>query len=127
MAESADEALVVAREDSGNPALTLNDPRRDQGALDTWLSSWLWPITLFAGINNPVNPDISYYYPTTTLVTGPDIIFFWVARMIFAGYEYVGEMPFKNVYFTGIVRDSIGRKMSKSLGNSPDPLDLIAT
>ena len=127
VAESEDEALVVAREDSANPELTLSDLRRDEGALDTWFSSWLWPITLFDGINNPGNPELSYYYPTTTLVTGPDIIFFWVARMIFAGYEYVGDMPFKNVYFTGIVRDSIGRKMSKSLGNSPDPLDLIAT
>jgi valyl-tRNA synthetase len=93
--------------------------------LDTWFSSWLWPISLFNGINNPGNEEINYYYPTADLVTGPDIIFFWVARMIMAGYEYQGTMPFKNVYFTGIVRDNLGRKMSKSLGNSPDPLDLI--
>lgn len=119
------QALEKARLQSGNPALTAADLRRDQGALDTWFSSWLWPITLFDGINNPGNPEINYYYPTATLVTGPDIIFFWVARMIMAGYEYVGNYPFKNVYFTGIVRDSLGRKMSKSLGNSPDPLDLI--
>ena len=127
VAENKEEALLVAREQSGNDALQLDDLTQDEGALDTWFSSWLWPITLFDGINNPGNEEIKYYYPTTTLVTGPDIIFFWVARMIFAGYEYVGEMPFKNVYFTGIVRDALGRKMSKSLGNSPDPLDLIAT
>ncbi|MDE5661968.1 MAG: class I tRNA ligase family protein, partial [Muribaculaceae bacterium] len=99
--------------------------RQDPDALDTSVSSWLWPITLFDGINRPGNEEINYYYPTATLVTGPDIIFFWVARMIMAGYEYVGKQPFNNVYFTGIVRDSIGRKMSKMLGNSPDPLDLI--
>ncbi|MBO7459045.1 MAG: valine--tRNA ligase [Paludibacteraceae bacterium] len=99
---------------------------QDEGALDTWFSSWLWPISLFDGIENPDNKEINYYYPTADLVTGPDIIFFWVARMIMAGYEYVGKMPFKHVYFTGIVRDKLGRKMSKSLGNSPDPLDLIA-
>ena len=127
VAMNRDEALLIARRQSGNDALTLADLRQDEGALDTWFSSWLWPIALFDGINNPGNPEISYYYPTSTLVTAPDIIFFWVARMIFAGYEYMGEMPFKNVYFTGIVRDSLGRKMSKSLGNSPDPLDLIAT
>ncbi|MBO4453948.1 MAG: class I tRNA ligase family protein, partial [Paludibacteraceae bacterium] len=98
---------------------------QDEGALDTWFSSWLWPISLFDGIENPGNKEINYYYPTADLVTGPDIIFFWVARMIMAGYEYVGKMPFKHVYFTGIVRDKLGRKMSKSLGNSPDPLDLI--
>ena len=98
---------------------------QDEGALDTWFSSWLWPISLFDGIENPDNKEINYYYPTADLVTGPDIIFFWVARMIMAGYEYVGKMPFKHVYFTGIVRDKLGRKMSKSLGNSPDPLDLI--
>jgi valyl-tRNA synthetase len=98
---------------------------QDEGALDTWFSSWLWPISLFDGIENPNNKEINYYYPTADLVTGPDIIFFWVARMIMAGYEYVGKMPFKHVYFTGIVRDKLGRKMSKSLGNSPDPLDLI--
>lgn len=122
-----EEALEKARKASGNMSLTAADLRRDEGALDTWFSSWLWPIVLFDGINNPGNPEISYYYPTATLVTGPDIIFFWVARMIMAGYEYVGNYPFKNVYFTGIVRDSIGRKMSKSLGNSPDPIDLIDT
>ena len=99
---------------------------QDEGALDTWFSSWLWPISLFDGIEHPDNKEIKYYYPTADLVTGPDIIFFWVARMIMAGYEYVGKMPFKHVYFTGIVRDKLGRKMSKSLGNSPDPLDLIA-
>ncbi len=119
------EALEKARKQSGNPDLTLADLRQDPDALDTWFSSWLWPITLFDGINNPGNEEINYYYPTATLVTGPDIIFFWVARMIMAGYEYVGKQPFNNVYFTGIVRDSIGRKMSKMLGNSPDPLDLI--
>ena len=125
VAHNEDEAVQVAREQSGNLELQKSDLRRDEGALDTWFSSWLWPITLFDGINNPGNEEIKYYYPTSTLVTGPDIIFFWVARMIMAGYEYVGEMPFKNVYFTGIVRDALGRKMSKSLGNSPDPLDLI--
>ncbi len=99
--------------------------RQDDDCLDTWFSSWLWPVSLFDGINNPGNEEINYYYPTSDLVTGPDIIFFWVARMIMAGYEYLGDMPFKNVYFTGIVRDKLGRKMSKSLGNSPDPLELI--
>ena len=103
----------------------MADLRQDDDCLDTWFSSWLWPISLFDGINNPKNEEIRYYYPTSDLVTGPDIIFFWVARMIMAGYEYRGEMPFKNVYFTGIVRDKLGRKMSKSLGNSPDPLLLI--
>jgi valyl-tRNA synthetase len=101
------------------------DLQQDEDALDTWFSSWLWPISLFDGINNPDNEEINYYYPTADLVTGPDIIFFWVARMIMAGYEYRGKMPFKHVYFTGIVRDKLGRKMSKSLGNSPDPLKLI--
>ncbi len=125
VALNADEALVLARQKSGNNDLTAEDLIQDPDALDTWFSSWLWPITLFDGINNPGNPEIKYYYPTATLVTGPDIIFFWVARMIMAGYEYVGKQPFNNVYFTGIVRDSIGRKMSKKLGNSPDPLDLI--
>ena len=120
------EALDFARIESGDDSLTAADLRQDQGALDTWFSSWLWPITLFDGINNPGNSEIEYYYPTATLVTGPDIIFFWVARMIMAGYEYTGKKPFSNVYFTGIVRDALGRKMSKSLGNSPDPLDLIA-
>ena len=103
----------------------LDEMRQDEDALDTWFSSWLWPISVFDGINNPENEEINYYYPTSDLVTGPDIIFFWVARMIMAGYEYKGDMPFKNVYFTGIVRDKLGRKMSKSLGNSPDPLELI--
>lgn len=103
----------------------MEDLRQDDDCLDTWFSSWLWPISLFNGINNPNNEEINYYYPTSDLVTGPDIIFFWVARMIMAGYEYKGDMPFKNVYFTGIVRDKLGRKMSKSLGNSPDPLELI--
>ena len=126
VAHNEDEALELARRESGDDSLTASDLRRDEGALDTWFSSWLWPITLFDGINNPGNEEINYYYPTATLVTGPDIIFFWVARMIMAGYEYVGKQPFDNVYFTGIVRDSLGRKMSKSLGNSPDPLDLIA-
>jgi valyl-tRNA synthetase len=122
-----EKALEVARQQSGNASLTAADLTRDEGALDTWFSSWLWPISLFDGINNPGNEEMKYYYPTSTLVTGPDIIFFWVARMIMAGYEYAGNFPFKNVYFTGIVRDSLGRKMSKSLGNSPDPLELIAT
>ena len=126
VAETADKALEKVRAVEGCAAYTMADIRQDEGALDTWFSSWLWPITLFDGINNPGNKEISYYYPTATLVTGPDIIFFWVARMIMAGYEYVGKEPFKNVYFTGIVRDNLGRKMSKSLGNSPDPLDLIA-
>ena len=103
----------------------MADLRQDEDVLDTWFSSWLWPISLFNGINDPDNQEINYYYPTSDLVTGPDIIFFWVARMIMAGYEYRGKMPFKNVYFTGIVRDKLGRKMSKSLGNSPDPLKLI--
>ena len=103
----------------------MSDLRQDEDVLDTWFSSWLWPISLFDGINNPDNEEINYYYPTSDLVTGPDIIFFWVARMIMAGYEYRGKMPFKSVYFTGIVRDKLGRKMSKSLGNSPDPLQLI--
>ena len=125
VAETPEEALKLAQEKSGNPSLKLEDLRQDDDCLDTWFSSWLWPISLFDGINNPGNEEIKYYYPTTDLVTGPDIIFFWVARMIMAGYEYMGDMPFKNVYFTGIVRDKIGRKMSKSLGNSPDPLDLI--
>ena len=125
VAETAEEALQQAIEKTGNANLTLDDLRQDSDCLDTWFSSWLWPISLFDGINNPGNEEINYYYPTADLVTGPDIIFFWVARMIMAGYEYQGTMPFKNVYFTGIVRDNLGRKMSKSLGNSPDPLDLI--
>ena len=126
VAETAEKALEMAKEKSGNAALTLADLRQDEDVLDTWFSSWLWPISLFDGINNPGNEEISYYYPTSDLVTGPDIIFFWVARMIMAGYEYQGKMPFEHVYFTGIVRDKLGRKMSKSLGNSPDPLELIA-
>ena len=125
VAETEDEAVKLAQEKSGNSSLTINDLRQDEDCLDTWFSSWLWPISLFDGINNPGNEEIKYYYPTSVLVTGPDIIFFWVARMIMSGYEYEGDMPFKNVYFTGIVRDKIGRKMSKSLGNSPDPLELI--
>ena len=125
VAPTAEEALLKAQEKTGNLDLTLADLRQDEDSLDTWFSSWLWPISLFDGINNPGNKEIQYYYPTSDLVTGPDIIFFWVARMIMAGYEYQGTMPFKNVYFTGIVRDKLGRKMSKSLGNSPDPLDLI--
>ena len=125
VAETPEEALEKARKASGNESMQMSDLRQDEGALDTWFSSWLWPITLFDGINNPGNEEIKYYYPTATLVTGPDIIFFWVARMIMAGYEYIGDKPFKNVYFTGIVRDKIGRKMSKQLGNSPDPIDLI--
>ena len=125
VAETEEKALELAKEKCGNPNLTMSDLRQDEDVLDTWFSSWLWPISLFDGINNPDNEEINYYYPTSDLVTGPDIIFFWVARMIMAGYEYEGKMPFKNVYFTGIVRDKLGRKMSKSLGNSPDPLDLI--
>lgn len=125
VAETTEAALDAARVKSGNKDLQLSDLRQDEDCLDTWFSSWLWPIALFDGIRNPGNDEINYYYPTADLVTGPDIIFFWVARMIMAGYEYEGKMPFKNVYFTGIVRDNFGRKMSKSLGNSPDPLELI--
>ena len=125
VAETVDEALELAREKSGNSSLEIKDLRQDDDALDTWFSSWLWPISLFDGINNPGNSEIEYYYPTSDLVTAPDIIFFWVARMIMAGEEYMGKIPFKNVYFTGIVRDKLGRKMSKSLGNSPDPIELI--
>ena len=126
VAETAEKALALAQEKTGDATLTLADLRQDEDVLDTWFSSWLWPISVFDGIRNPDNEQIKYYYPTNDLVTGPDIIFFWVARMIMAGYEYRGEKPFGNVYFTGIVRDKIGRKMSKQLGNSPDPLDLIA-
>lgn len=125
VAENAQQALELAKAKVDYP-VTEADLRQDEDCLDTWFSSWLWPISLFDGINNPGNEEIKYYYPTSDLVTGPDIIFFWVARMIMAGYEYEGKMPFKNVYFTGIVRDKLGRKMSKQLGNSPDPLDLIA-
>ena len=127
VAETDEQALELAKEKTGNNNLTLADLRRDEDCLDTWFSSWLWPISLFNGILDPNNEEINYYYPTSDLVTGPDIIFFWVARMIIAGYEYKNDKPFKSVYFTGIVRDKLGRKMSKSLGNSPDPLDLIAT
>ncbi|MBO5780398.1 MAG: valine--tRNA ligase [Muribaculaceae bacterium] len=127
VAETEDEALQLAREKTGNANLQMEDLRRESDCLDTWFSSWLWPISLFNGILDPGNEEIKYYYPTSDLVTGPDIIFFWVARMIMAGYEYLGDKPFGAVYFTGIVRDKIGRKMSKQLGNSPDPLDLIAT
>ena len=125
VAAKEEEALKLAREKSGNFALQMSDLHQDEDCLDTWFSSWLWPISLFDGISNPGNEEIKYYYPTSDLVTGPDIIFFWVARMIMAGYEYEKDKPFRNVYFTGIVRDKIGRKMSKSLGNSPDPLELI--
>ena len=123
VAETREQALTLAQQK--DPALTDADLRQDEDALDTWFSSWLWPISLFDGINHPENKELAYYYPTADLVTGPDIIFFWVARMIMAGYEYVGKMPFRHVYFTGIVRDKLGRKMSKSLGNSPDPIELI--
>jgi valyl-tRNA synthetase len=125
VAETPEKALELAREKSGNANLQLADLRQEEDALDTWFSSWLWPISLFDGINNPGNEELKYYYPTNVLVTGPDIIFFWVSRMIMSGYEYVGDMPFRSVYFTGIVRDKLGRKMSKSLGNSPDPIELI--
>ena len=127
VAATPEEALKLAREKSGKADLQMSDLRQDEDCLDTWFSSWLWPISLFDGINHPGNPEINYYYPTNDLVTGPDIIFFWVARMIMAGYEYEHKLPFRNVYFTGIVRDKIGRKMSKSLGNSPDALELIKT
>ena len=123
VAETREKALELAQQK--DPKITDADLRQEEDALDTWFSSWLWPISLFDGINNPGNEELNYYYPTNDLVTGPDIIFFWVSRMIMAGYEFVGKMPFKNVYFTGIVRDKLGRKMSKSLGNSPDPIELI--
>ena len=125
IANSIDEALKLAIQKTNNQELTINDITQDPDALDTWFSSWLWPISVFDGIRNPDNKEIEYYYPTNDLVTGPDIIFFWVARMIFAGYEFRNEKPFTNVYFTGIVRDGKGRKMSKSLGNSPDPIELM--
>ena len=125
VAMNEEEALEKARKIPGYENIEASQLRRDEDALDTWFSSWLWPISLFDGINNPGNEEIKYYYPTNDLVTAPDIIFFWVARMIMAGYEYMGDMPFRNVYFTGVVRDKLGRKMSKSLGNSPDPLMLI--
>ena len=125
VAETPEEALEMAISRTGDSSLTIGALRQDEDCLDTWFSSWLWPITLFNGILDPDNEEFKYYYPTADLVTGPDIIFFWVARMIMAGYEFAGNMPFRNVYFTGIVRDNLGRKMSKQLGNSPDPLELI--
>jgi valyl-tRNA synthetase len=125
VAETKEKALVLAQQQSGNASLSIEDLRQDEDALDTWFSSWLWPMAVFGGILDPENKDFKYYYPTNDLVTGPDILFFWVARMIFAGYEYTGMKPFSNVYLTGLVRDKQRRKMSKSLGNSPDPLDLI--
>jgi valyl-tRNA synthetase len=125
VAENIEEALVLAKVKTGNPQLETRNLKQDADALDTWFSSWLWPMAVFGGILNPENEDFKYYYPTNDLVTGPDILFFWVARMIIAGYEYTGEKPFSNVYLTGLVRDKQRRKMSKSLGNSPDPLDLI--
>src|SRR5690554_5091894 len=125
VAETKEEALTLARKKSRNEALQLSELKQDPDALDTWFSSWLWPMSVFGGILDPENEEFNYYYPTNDLVTGPDILFFWVARMIIAGYEYADQKPFSNVYFTGIVRDSQRRKMSKSLGNSPDPLDLI--
>jgi valyl-tRNA synthetase len=125
VAETAEQALESARTKTNNPNLSASELTQDADALDTWFSSWLWPMAVFGGIMEPENADFKYYYPTTDLVTGPDILFFWVARMIIAGYEYTGEKPFSNVYLTGLVRDSQRRKMSKSLGNSPDPLDLI--
>jgi len=125
VAENIDEALKLAQEKTKNPNLSVSDLKQDEDALDTWFSSWLWPISVFDGFEDKENPELDYYYPTSDLVTGPDIIFFWVARMIMAGLEFKGEIPFKNVYFTGIVRDKQRRKMSKSLGNSPDPIELI--
>jgi len=125
VAETKEKALELAREKSGNPSLKLSDLRQDEDALDTWFSSWLWPMSVFDGIRHPENPDFKYYYPTNDLVTAPEILFFWVARMIMAGYEFAGEKPFENVYLTGIVRDKLGRKMSKSLGNSPDPIKMM--
>ncbi len=126
VAKTKEEALELAKQKTSNDSLTLNDLTQDPDALDTWFSSWLWPISVFNGINEPNNEEVNYYYPTNDLVTAPEIMFFWVARMIVAGYEYRDEFPFKNVYYTGIVRDKQGRKMSKSLGNSPDPIDLMA-
>lgn len=126
VAGNTEDALKLAREKTGNPQLEAADLRQDADCLDTWFSSWLWPVTVFGDIFDENNEDVNYYYPTSDLITAPDIIFFWVARMIMAGYEFRGKKPFGNVYFTGIVRDKLGRKMSKSLGNSPDPLELIA-
>lgn len=125
VARTIDEALAAAKLKSGKDSLTASDLKQDEDVLDTWFSSWLWPISVFNGLTQPNNEEIKYYYPTNDLVTAPEIMFFWVARMIIAGYEYMGELPFKNVYYTGIVRDKLGRKMSKSLGNSPDPIELI--
>ena len=125
VAENIEQALILAKEKAQNPHLEIADLRQDEDALDTWFSSWLWPMSVFDGLSSPENEDINYYYPTADLVTGPDIIFFWVARMIMAGLEWKGQVPFKNVYFTGIVRDKQRRKMSKSLGNSPDPIELM--
>ena len=125
VAKTAKEALELAKEKTGNQDLQLTDLRQESDVLDTWFSSWLWPISVFDGIRHPDNKEINYYYPTNDLVTAPEILFFWVARMIISGYEYRGEKPFKNVYLTGIVRDKLGRKMSKSLGNSPDPIKLM--
>ena len=125
VAETISDALIIAKEKTGNSTLTISDLKQDEDALDTWFSSWLWPMSVFDGISNPENEEITYYYPTNDLVTGPDILFFWVARMIIAGYEYKDEKPFQNVYLTGLVRDKQRRKMSKSLGNSPDALKLI--
>jgi valyl-tRNA synthetase len=125
VARTIDEALAAAKVKSGKETLTATDLKQDEDVLDTWFSSWLWPISVFNGLTKPNNEEIKYYYPTNDLVTAPEIMFFWVARMIIAGYEYMGELPFKNVYYTGIVRDKLGRKMSKSLGNSPDPIELI--
>ncbi|PTM08996.1 MAG: valine--tRNA ligase, partial [Bacteroidetes bacterium] len=125
VAETIEEALKLAQEKTSNFQLKMSDLKQDTDALDTWFSSWLWPMSVFDGIRNPENEEIKYYYPTNDLVTGPDILFFWVARMIIAGYEYKGEKPFNNVYLTGLVRDKQRRKMSKSLGNSPDALNLI--
>lgn len=126
VAKTAEEALALAKEKGGNDSLTVDDLRQDDDVMDTWFSSWLWPLSVFNGMKDPENEEIEYYYPTNDLVTAPEIMFFWVARMIVAGYEYKGELPFKNVYYTGIVRDKLARKMSKSLGNSPDPLALIS-
>ncbi len=125
VAENSQSALAAAREKTGNANLAEADLKQDPDTLDTWFSAWLWPISVFNGILEPENPEFKYYYPTNDLVTGPDILFFWVARMIFAGYEYTGKRPFENVYLTGLVRDKQRRKMSKSLGNSPEPLELI--
>ena len=127
VAETIEEALILAKEKTNNASLKITDLHQDADALDTWFSSWLWPMSVFDGLNNPDNKEFNYYYPTNDLVTGPDILFFWVARMIIAGYEYTGKKPFKNVYLTGLVRDKQRRKMSKSLGNSPDALQLIQT